>query len=354
MSQPSILVVDDEVGNFDVIETMLSHKNYQLHYVDSGQEAINSLDLFQPDLILLDATMPGMDGLEVCRQIKAMPQRQSIPIVMVTALSEKKDLARCLNAGADDFISKPVNRLELGARVKSMLRIKQQHDNLQALLRFREDIVHMLVHDLRNRLTEVLLGLEFLKSEHIDEGELNQIHSSAQTLEILVDDLLKVALLESNKIRLTCTEADVSSLIKSVTLNFKAIAAQKKQTLICQVPEYPVRKAALDITMMHRVLDNLLSNAIKFSPHSSEILTTLMLTESNKLKIQVIDSGPGVPYNFKEKIFGKYEIGPPVPNVSQTGLGLAFSKMIVEAHGGKICVRNNQPQGAIFEITLPL
>ncbi len=126
----SILVIDDEPDNFDVIEALLSDRDYQLHYAANGQAAIDSLDLFQPDVILLDVMMPGIDGIEICRQIKAMPQWEAVPIIMVTSLTAKADIARCLNAGADDFISKPVNRLELGARVRSMLRIHQQYQQL--------------------------------------------------------------------------------------------------------------------------------------------------------------------------------------------------------------------------------
>ncbi len=130
MKKPSILIIDDQPDNFDVIEALLSKQNYQLHYAASGQEAIAALETFQPDLILLDVMMPDMDGIEVCQRIKAMPQWEAVPIIVVTALTTKKDLAQCLTAGADDFISKPVDRLELTARVRSMLRIRQQYQRL--------------------------------------------------------------------------------------------------------------------------------------------------------------------------------------------------------------------------------
>ncbi|PSB50864.1 GGDEF domain-containing response regulator [filamentous cyanobacterium Phorm 6] len=130
MNVPSVLVIDDEPDNFDVIETLLNDRDYKLHYAASGQEAIDCLNLFEPDVILLDVMMPGMDGIEVCQRIKAMPKWEAVPIVMVTALTTKTELARCLTAGADDFISKPVNRLELTARVRSMLRIHRQYQQL--------------------------------------------------------------------------------------------------------------------------------------------------------------------------------------------------------------------------------
>jgi signal transduction histidine kinase/HPt (histidine-containing phosphotransfer) domain-containing protein len=127
----AILIVDDEPDNFDVIEALLADREYQLHYASNGQEAIASLALFEPDLILLDVMMPVMDGIEVCQNIRALPAWKSIPIIMVTALTSKEDLAKCLAAGANDFITKPINSLEFRARLQSMLRIKRQHDQLE-------------------------------------------------------------------------------------------------------------------------------------------------------------------------------------------------------------------------------
>jgi diguanylate cyclase (GGDEF)-like protein len=110
----------------------LDNQDYQLHYAANGQEAIASLHLFKPDVILLDVMMPEIDGIEVCQRIKAIPKWTSVPIIMVTSLTEKNDLARCLAAGADDFISKPVSGIELTARVRSMVRIHQQYQQLAA------------------------------------------------------------------------------------------------------------------------------------------------------------------------------------------------------------------------------
>jgi diguanylate cyclase (GGDEF)-like protein len=134
MNNRSILIVDDEPRNFDVIEALLNEYDYDLNYASSGQEALESLEILEIDLILLDVMMPDMNGIEVCQRIKSIPKYKPIPIIMVTAMTAKEDLAQCLNAGANDFISKPVNALELRARVQSMLRMKQQYDALQIAL----------------------------------------------------------------------------------------------------------------------------------------------------------------------------------------------------------------------------
>lgn len=135
--QHSLLVIDDEESIFEVIEGLLARESYKFYYIPSGKEALNCLDEIQPDVILLDLMMPELDGIETCKRIKANQRWCHIPIIMVTALSSKEDLARSLDAGADDFVSKPINSLELRARVRSMLRIKLQYDALAATQRLR-------------------------------------------------------------------------------------------------------------------------------------------------------------------------------------------------------------------------
>ncbi|MDJ0589975.1 MAG: response regulator [Pleurocapsa sp. MO_226.B13] len=156
MEKPKIiLVVDDEIHNFDVIEAFLFKEKYILEHANNGREALNFLTKTQPDLILLDVMMPDLNGIEVCRRIKSNPHICHIPIVMATALNSKEDLANCLEAGADDFISKPISGLELRARVKSMLRIKQQYNILKETLQMRDDLSTMIVHDLRNPIGNI-------------------------------------------------------------------------------------------------------------------------------------------------------------------------------------------------------
>jgi DNA-binding response OmpR family regulator len=130
--KPRILVIDDEESIFEVIEGLLYKQGYELTYISSGTAALTQIDEIQPDVILLDLMMPQMDGIETCQNIKSNQRWRPIPIIMVTALSSKEDLARSLDAGADDFVAKPINSLELRARVRSMLRIKLQYDMLAA------------------------------------------------------------------------------------------------------------------------------------------------------------------------------------------------------------------------------
>ena len=129
MAKPKILVVDDEVLNVELLDGMLSH-DYTVIKAFNGSDALIEIGKSLPDLILLDIMMPGINGYDVCKKIKGNEKSMHVPVVMVTALKERADRIKAIEAGADDFLSKPVDVYELTARVKSLVRVKQYHDAL--------------------------------------------------------------------------------------------------------------------------------------------------------------------------------------------------------------------------------
>jgi two-component system, sensor histidine kinase and response regulator len=192
MSSYSILIVDDEPDNFDVIEALLPSESYRLHYACCGEDALNALDKFDPDVILLDVMMPGIDGIEVCKRIKLMSQWQGVPIIMVTALSGKEDLARCLAAGADDFINKPVNGLELRARVNSMLRIKKQYDRIQSFSKLQRNNIHSLANNLNEIRLDLAVGFPTEFNLPLDRISANIKHLSEKIEQLSSIDTLQI------------------------------------------------------------------------------------------------------------------------------------------------------------------
>jgi putative two-component system response regulator len=129
---PLVLVVDDGEMNRALVEAYLADLDCRISTAENGQSALASIDAEMPDLVLLDVQMPGIDGYEVCRRIKARPRGRLLPVVMITALDHPKDRVLALESGADDFMSKPVDRIELVARVRSALRLKALYDNLDS------------------------------------------------------------------------------------------------------------------------------------------------------------------------------------------------------------------------------
>ncbi|BAQ60781.1 chemotaxis regulator - transmits chemoreceptor signals to flagelllar motor components CheY [Geminocystis sp. NIES-3708] len=347
----SILVIDDDPNNFDIIEGLLYDYRYDLHYSSSGKNALCQLEIIKPDLIILDVMMPDLDGIEICKIIKANSLWQSIPIIMVTALNEKKDLAKCLEAGADDFISKPVNRAELSARVHSMLRIKKQYDSLQELLNLREEMTSIIVHDLRNPLTNIILCAGILKipqiSPEIYLEKVDEIVSSGEILNNQIDNLLQMGKLQYGQLILSLKEKNINQLLKSEINTFKNAANFCNIQLILNLPSQE-KTVIIDSQIIGRIINNLLANAIKFSPNDSKIICELNYLENNIIQIKIIDFGNNISEDKKQLIFEKYQIASEMEEVQQLGLGLAFCKMAIEAHNGTIRVENNAEKGNIF------
>ena len=374
MSQCSILIVDDEPDNFDVLETLLSEQDYQLYYAANGHDALEYLDTFEPDLILLDVMMPGIDGIEVCRQIKALPKWQAVPIIMVTALNSKSDLAYCLTAGADDFISKPVNGIELRARVHSMLRIKQQYDNIQTLYDIQENTINVLEstlselrgnlasslsHELNTPLNGILGTIGLLKDdlEEIDISEVREMLSwadqSARRLESLTKKFLIYLELElsanrQQKIEFTGTKFSASAIEAALKSHAQTLNRHNDLMLALEEAEIGISERYLS-TILHELVDN----ALKFSSPETTIKISSEVV-GDMLKLSVHDSGRGMTEDQIAKIgaFMQFER----KTYEQQGIGLALKivKKIVEMAGGEFSIRSVYQKETTVTLSLPI
>jgi K+-sensing histidine kinase KdpD len=157
---------------------------------------------------------------------------------------------------------------------------------------------------------------------------------------------------EQGKICLDYHEIDLIALVEEVVKDYEAIAAQKAITLTTDF-QAPNLTVSLDCPIFHRILGNLINNAIKFSPEHSQVCVSVHCPTAETVNVSILDQGPGINDALKLKIFEPYEIGTVMANVSQIGLGLAFCKMMVEAHGGAIAAADNHPQGAILSLEIP-
>jgi len=363
-NQSRVLIVDDEPLARDTLEALLYREGYELLFAINGIDAIQRMKELAPDVILLDVMMPQMTGYEVCQYLKNSPEFRHIPIILVTALDGSDELVRGLDAGADEFLSKPVNSQELRARVRSMLRIKIQYDELGRTLHLRELLSNMIVHDMRNPLAAILLYIQLLKRKgnlSADQAKYFElIHAEAQQLSTFLDDILMLAKMEKGKLILSRAPVDMARFANDLLPKYTDLASSQGVEFVFQHLTSAPPSISLDANLMQRVIDNLISNALKFSPPNSKITLCIeyprQRTQQNDapiLRIQVMDEGPGILPEDRERIFDKYEIvSMKQAGKNQVGLGLAFCKMVIEAHNGHIFADNNPTKGAVLTIEI--
>lgn len=357
MSQtPRVLICDDEPSSRKSLEMLLHREGYDLSFAENGPMALEMMDKVLPSTILLDVMMPGMDGIELCRRLKAEERWRHIPIVLITALDSKEDLARGLAAGAEDFLSKPVSGIELRARVRSMLRIKAQYDQLMAIMTLREDLANMIVHDMRNPLA-IISGIVYLliqkgSLDSEDEKTVRHIQLQADGLNGLLTDMLLLAKVEDGKFVANRQKQDLGELTMEVKENYKLLAESRDVRLVFDLPEQRP-EVSIDAALFRRLLDNLLSNALKFSSAGMTVTVRFEFAPTGRLYVRVLDEGPGIPEEARERIFRKFEtISANRKGIAQVGLGLTFCKLVAQAHDGRIYVEPNQPRGSIFTVEI--
>ena len=372
---PLILVADDVPANVELLFDQLHVLGFRAVAAYDGPSALRVCAERHPDLCILDVSMPAGDlgvddrstGFEVCRRIKRDPRTARIPVIFVTALNDTTDRVKAIEAGGDDFLTKPHNRLVLGARVRSLLKLKAATDALEESLRkqkelekVRDDLMKMIVHDLKSPLTSVIGAMEMLIDGDFGPLSDNQrqalgdTEKRAQDLLALIEDLLEVARLEESRLALHLTRLSPSALLNEVAREWEIRVQQERARLQLEVVN-EARAVDADPALIKRVFSNLIQNALT---HSARAVTVTLgaRTESGGTLFTVADDGVGIPPEYHDIIFRKFEQvkTPHIPRVRSSGLGLAFCKLVVEAHGGRIWVKSGpERQGSAFHFWLP-
>jgi signal transduction histidine kinase len=371
---PLILVADDSVANCELLGEQLASLGYRPLVTHDGPSAIDVTLERQPDLVILDVNMPAGDlhvddratGFEVCRRLKRDPRTARIPVIFITALNESTDRVKAIEAGGDDFLSKPHNRLVLGARVNSLLKLKAATDALEGSLRrqrelerVRDDLMKMIVHDLKTPLTSILATLELL-----GDGDLGPLAPQQDTmvqdalrkseeLLALIDDLLEVRRIEESEITLALDPIDPRSLMEDVLRDWAVRFDQERTTVKTEWPDQ-VSTITADRGLVRRLLGNLIQNALVHSPVPI-VLTASVRSDGDGVRFSVSDTGPGIAAEFHDVIFRKFQQLPATlsPRVRTSGLGLTFCRLVSEAHGGRIWVQSAEGKGSTFHVFLP-
>ncbi|MBN1318618.1 MAG: response regulator [Anaerolineales bacterium] len=363
--QPNrILVVDDDKIIVEILKQSLTLAGYHVDSASDGEEGLELARRIKPDLILLDVMMPRLDGYSVCSSLKQDSNTQFIPVVILTALSDRDNKFRALEAGADEFIRKPPDRQELLIRIKSLLKTKRLYDQLQSsyrdlrvLQRTKHDLTSMMVHDMRGPLGAIVSSVELLRN-NIDSMTLenkNTLLSSSmlasQQIMTMMEAMLDLQRLESGQLPVELEPIMLSQVIDECIQAVLPLL-QSERIRIEAKTNKPDELVMLDKDLLTRVINNLLFNAIKFSPSGGRIGVWTQVIKS-WIIVNVADQGPGIPQDQRKRIFQKYTQLETNKRRRGIGLGLAFSKMAIEAMKGRIWVEETSRAGALFRFALP-
>lgn len=353
----SILVVDDTPANLKLLEGMLRECEYRVRPVTNGAGALRAIQSELPDLILLDISMPDMDGYEVCRRLKADPATAEIPVLFISALTQTEDKVRAFESGGVDYVSKPFQLAEVVARVRTHLQLRDQQRKLRESLRrerelerMRDQLTHMIAHDMRSPLLALKLTLDLLRSGPAadDEVLLDGAKIEVGALVEMVSQMLDVSRIEAGALELNLETVELGALAGTVLASLKPLARERTVKLEVVAPV----SIRIDRELIRRVLANLVGNAFKFARPKGIVLIRIQPGEQGP-RVEITDDGAGIAPEHHARIFEKFGQVEAHQQKYGTGLGLTFSKMAVEAHGGKIGVISAPGQGSTFWFTLP-
>jgi two-component system, sensor histidine kinase and response regulator len=361
-----ILIVDDTPANIDLLFQTLSPEGYKISVAGTGEETLKLVSQINPDLILLDVMMPGIDGFETCKKLKKNPETASIPIIFITAKAETEDIVKGFTLGGADYLTKPFNREEVCARIKTHLHFQvllntseTQNKKLNELNDTKNKLMGMTCHDLRNPITSIQGFSKFVlgKGEKISVESRNEcienIYAASSNMLELINDLVDITAIESGRLNLNIRPDSMINLAQEKTKMYVPLAENKDIKLHFQAKEVPIFK--FDSNRIGQVLDNLIGNAIKFSP-SNKNVTISVSSDDSQMLCSVKDEGPGILPEDQDKLFIPFQklSAKPTGGEVSSGLGLGIAKRMVEAHGGKLWVESEPGNGADFRFQIPI
>lgn len=358
-----VLVVDDDPLARRGLRAMLERGYYEVETAEGGEQALEKLSSFQPDLVLLDIHMDGMDGLETCRRIRDIPNGELLPIIFLTGDERPEIHAQALRVKGDDFLRKPVLSAELIVRVRSLMRLKRlqaevlaERDNLLDLQKQREQLFEFIVHDLKNPLSTIQVGLEVLDGRDDNNPasrvQLRRLLDTAHSMGRMIQNILDIGRAEQIGLELRKVMIPLGAWIPQLLKEVESLVQSRGQELVWECP--PDLEVEADQEFLRRLLLNLLDNALKYSPTGSHTRLEARSTRTG-VRLEVYDQGKGIPEPMRDRIFGKFvRLEKEGANtLSGSGLGLAFCQLVAEAHGGRIWVEDNPTGGSVFLVEIP-
>ena len=370
----SILVVDDDPIVRSLMSATLTRDGFTVIEAEDGVEGCRLYEEHRPDLLLVDVLMPRMDGYQLCRQLRANPQSAYVPIVVATSLDDLPSIARAYDAGATDFVPKPINWLVLNHRIRYILRASRAFEDLrrnqerliaakeaaEAANRAKSEFLANMSHELRTPLNAII-GFSGMMSDRMF-GPLNEryldysniIGSSGKHLLAIITDILDLAQADADKLMLAEERVDLGEVVELGSSIVQDMARRAKIDFRSEI-EGPLPTVLGDPAKLTQILVNLLSNAIKFTEPGGKVRLKVARPAHRGVTFRVEDTGIGM---SAEQIpialtpFGQIE-----SNLTRkhdgVGLGLPLTKRLVELHGGTIEIASQPGIGTEVSVHLP-
>jgi len=371
-----VLVVDDSAFNVQLLVQALSDEGYETLVAYNGKQALEVAEEQRPDVILLDIMMPEMDGYEVCRRLKAHPELRSIPVIMVSGREMDKDVVQGLDAGAQDYITKPVHLPIVAARVRSAVRIKVAHDTIAEMnqrldeaRRFAEvasqsksEFLANMSHEIRTPMTAILGFSETLLDPELSEVErleaVTTIRRNGQYLLQIINDILDLSKIEAGKLGIEKQACVLPGIIAEVGSLMRVRTDAKGLSFDVQYAGAVPETIHTDPVRLRQILINLVGNAIKFTERGGVRLVTRFVHDDPKLpriEFDVVDTGIGMTPEQVTRLFQPFgqADSSTTRRFGGTGLGLHISRRLTDLLGGEIKVVDSKPGcGTCFRVSL--
>jgi signal transduction histidine kinase len=362
-----ILVVDDEPHNRELLEVLLTQEGHRVTTAKSGEEALVMIAAEPPDLVLLDVMMSGKDGYQVTAEIKGHLATKDIPVIVVSVLDNRRARMLALNAGAEDFLSKPVDRAELVVRVRNLLRLKAAIEEARVARMLADHannaktlFLQSMSHELRTPLSAITGFAELLESgvrgpvNEEQTKDLVRIQQASAYLLRLINDLLSVARLEGER-PVNLTRMAVNPAL-AVAEGLCANRAIEKRLTLTVVPSESETVVTADPERFQQILLNLITNAIKFTKEGGSI-TVRCQRVGETANLTVHDTGVGIRAADLDRVFEAFvQLDRHLTTEGQqgVGLGLSISRELSRAMHGDLTLRSTAGVGSTFTLTLPL
>jgi signal transduction histidine kinase len=350
-SQDKILAVDDDAVDIMIVKKLLD-RDYEFRTASTGEQALEIATDFQPDIILLDNILPGIDGREVCQRIRADSRLRHTKIIMVSGKTMVSERVEAYEAGADDYITKPFDEEELLAKIRVYLRLK----SVEEVDQFKTNVLTLLGHEARTPLNGLIASSEMLLSEkNINAKEqklfLEMVYNSARRLHSLFEKVMLLSLLKSGKQQFNTEPVELREVVRGAICEVTAKAAERNVKIQEQFDAG--QTVCVDIIEIKRVIKAILDNAIHFSPSDGSV-TVAISSDNGDVCLSVNDQGKGIDSDYLPYVFEELS-DPDVAHHSKGhGLSLAIARQVVLQHNGTVSAESTKDSGTTFTVRLPV